>query len=54
MKNLNIGKLNKNIRNTLETELSNREIGGAEIIVNQNGERVFHDVFGMKNGSEKM
>ncbi|MBQ7580337.1 MAG: beta-lactamase family protein [Clostridia bacterium] len=54
MKWLNGTKLKENICATVEKELQDKDIGGAEIIINQNGERVFHEVFGMKNGKEKM
>ena len=54
MKELDVRKLSKNIRATLEKELEKKHIGGAEIIVNQDGNRVFHDVFGMKNAKKKM
>lgn len=54
MKLLNEVKLRKNISATMGKELQNKEIGGAEIIINQNGERIFHDVFGRKNDTEKM
>lgn len=54
MKFLNIQKLNRNISQTLLKELESNKIGGAEIIVNQNGEKIFHEVFGMKNRDEKL
>ena len=46
VKVLNIQKLNRNISQTLLKELESNKIGGAEIIVNQNGEKIFHEVFG--------
>lgn len=54
MKNLNAKNLKLNIDETLKTELNEKEIGGAEIIVCQNGERIFHEVYGNKNMNEPM
>lgn len=51
---LNETKLKKNISETVERELQDKEIGGAEILINQNGERIFHEVFGRRNDTEKM
>lgn len=54
MKILNEKKLQKKITKSVEKDLEKQNIGGAEIIVNQNGERIFHEVFGMKNETEKL
>lgn len=54
LKTLNTGKLKKNIDSTIKNLLSEQKLGGAEILINQNGERIFHEVYGKKNDNQKL
>lgn len=54
-KDLDTEKLSKNIIKTMEKDLAEGKVGGAELLVNQYGERVFDGVFGEKIvGQEKL
>ena len=45
MKILDKSKLKKRIDEHVKKDIEEEYVGGAEIIVNQNGERVFHELF---------
>ncbi|MCQ2484889.1 MAG: serine hydrolase [Clostridia bacterium] len=47
-KDLNAEKLGKKITKTIKKDISDGKVGGAELLVNQYGERVFDGVFGDK------
>jgi len=49
MKKLDLDVLSKNIINHANDDLADGKLGGAEILVNQDGKRVFHEVFGKKS-----
>lgn len=54
-KKLDADKLNKKITKTIRKDISDGKVGGAEILVNQHGQRVFDGVFGDKIiGEEKL
>ncbi|MBQ7580336.1 MAG: beta-lactamase family protein [Clostridia bacterium] len=52
MKILDEAKLKRNIDENVKRDIEEEFVGGGEIIVNQNGERVFHELYGKKNASE--
>lgn len=51
MKQLNITKLSDLIDTHTQAELDHNKIGGKEILVHQNGERVYHGVFGFSSAN---
>ena len=54
MRELNTEKLKSSIEATAAADLAAHRIGHAEIIVNQNGKRIFHGLFGEKTPGEKL
>lgn len=55
MKNLNQQLLKENIENRVNQDLKEGKVGGVDIIVNQNGKRIYQNVFGYKSiGGEKL